>query len=197
MNTQCFVSRARLTSKLLVCSLSLATVISQTALVPSETMACQISEDAKSKMDNPFLSPSKLPLETFDFSKIKDDQFMPAFQAGMAEQKKQMQAIADSSEEPTFANTLEAMERTGEILTRVQSAFGNLASAHTNPEIQKIQVAVSPLLAAHSDDIYLMFCFIENTNRMKRYWCHQRFNLYQRRLSLVLNNFLKITCLIR
>lgn len=162
MNTQCFVSRARLTSKLLVCSLSLATVISQTALVLSETMACQISEDAKSKMDNPFLSPSKLPLETFDFSKIKDDQFMPAFQAGMAEQKKQMQAIADSSEEPTFANTLEAMERTGEILTRVQSAFGNLASAHTNPEIQKIQVAVSPLLAAHSDDIYL------NTKLFKR-----------------------------
>lgn len=117
--------------------------------------AFQVSEDSKSKMDNLFFKPSGLPLEAPDFANIKNEQFMPGFVAGMAEQKKQMQAIADSAAEPTFENTLVAMERSGEILTRVQSAFGNLASAHTNPEIQKIQVEVSPLLAAHSDDIYL------------------------------------------
>ncbi len=121
----------------------------------STAQAFQVSEDSKSKMDNLFFKPSSLPLEAPDFANIKNDQFMPAFVAGMAEQKKQMQAIADSAAEPTFENTLVAMERSGEILTRVQSAFGNLASAHTNPEIQKIQVEVSPLLAAHSDDIYL------------------------------------------
>ena len=119
------------------------------------TLALQDSAGTTSTMENPFLRASQLPLETIDFSIIKNEHFMPAFEAGMQQQKQQVQAIAESSQPPTFANTLEAMERSGDILNRVQSAFGNLASAHTNPEIQKIQVAVSPLLAAHSDDIYL------------------------------------------
>jgi peptidyl-dipeptidase Dcp len=117
--------------------------------------AYQESKEEKSKMDNPFLSPSSLAYEAPDFSRIQDQHFMPAFEAGMAEQKKQMLAIADSQEAPNFVNTVEAMEKTGAILTRVSAVFSNLASAHTNPEIQKIQMAVSPRLAAHSDDIYL------------------------------------------
>lgn len=113
-----------------------------------------ISENV-SLSENPFLSPSSLPLEAPDFTKIKDEHFMPAFEAGMVEQAKEVQAIADNSAEPTFENTIEAMERTGQILSRVQSVFYNLSSAHTNPEIQKIQVAVAPRLASHRDDIYL------------------------------------------
>ncbi|MFO0941935.1 MAG: hypothetical protein U0930_14385 [Pirellulales bacterium] len=83
---------------------------STTSPFPSSAQAFQVSEDSKSKMDNLFLKPSNLPLEAPDFAKIKNDQFMPAFVAGMAEQKKQMQAIADSTAEPTFENTLVAME---------------------------------------------------------------------------------------
>lgn len=105
--------------------------------------------------DNPFLSASKLPLEAPDFTKIRDEHFIPAFEAGMQEQSQQVQAIANNLEQPTFANTIEALERTGAILNRVSGVFFNLSSAHTNPEIQKIQVAVSPRLAAHRDDIYL------------------------------------------
>lgn len=145
------LNRILLTGKLASSPLIIALAV----LSAGPSNAIQVSEDSKSNMDNPFLNASSLPLEAPDFSKVKDNQFMPAFEAGMAEQKKQILAIADSSAEPTFENTLEAMERSGQILTRVQSVFGNLASAHTNPELQKIQVAVSPMLAAHSDDIFL------------------------------------------
>lgn len=152
MLNRCFTTSTRFAASI---ALGAYFVLTTHGLMTSDAQAFQVSEDAKTKMDNPFFNPSPLPFEAPDFARIKDEQFMPAFEAGMAEQKKQVQAIANSNEEPTFANTLEALERSGQILTRVQSAFGNLASAHTNAEIQKIQVAVSPLLAAHSDDIYL------------------------------------------
>lgn len=113
------------------------------------------AQQIKPSDENPLMRPSSLPLEAPDFSAIKDEHFLPAFEAGMAEQKKEIEAIADNPAAPTFENTLEAMERSGELLTRVQRIFFNLSSAHTNPEIQKIQVILSPKLAAHSDDIYL------------------------------------------
>ncbi len=105
--------------------------------------------------ENPFFSPSPLPFGAPDFSKITEAHFRPAFERGMADQMAEMEAIANSTEMPTFANTIEAMELTGEVLTRVQRVFFNLSSAHTNPEIQKIQVELSPKLAAHSDNILL------------------------------------------
>lgn len=125
------------------------------ALWPSARAIQVIAREDVKKMDNPLLSISSLPFEAPDFSRIRDEHFFPAFEAAMEQQEQQMQAVAANDEEPTFANTLQMMERSGEILTRVQSVFFNLAAAHTNPEIQKIQVAVSPRLAAHSDDIYL------------------------------------------
>ncbi|MDA0658059.1 MAG: M3 family metallopeptidase [Planctomycetota bacterium] len=106
-------------------------------------------------MDNPLLGVNGLAFEAPDFSRIRDEHFLPAFEAGMEQQKQQMQAVAIDKEEPSFANTLEMMERSGEIFTRVQSVFFNLAAANTNAEIQKIQLAISPRLAAHADDIYL------------------------------------------
>lgn len=132
-----------------------ALVISCLHFATVAAKAFQDSEEEKSNMENPFLRPSSLAFEAPDFSQIKDESFLPAFEAGMAQQKQQMQTIADNPQAPTFANTLEAMEQSGEILTRVQAVFSNLASAHTNSNIQKTQVAVSPRLAAHSDDIFL------------------------------------------
>lgn len=113
------------------------------------------SSSQSQQQENPFFSASSLPLEAPDFTRIRDEHFMPAFEAGMTEQAKEVQAIANNTEKPTLANTVEALERTGQILSRVQAVFFNLSSAHTNPEIQKIQVAVAPRLASHRDDIYL------------------------------------------
>ncbi len=106
-------------------------------------------------MDNPFFQKSPLPFEAPDFTAIRNEHFLPAFQEGMARQRKEVIAIADNPEPPTFANTLEALEKTGEVLTRVQRVFFNLTSAHSSPEIQQIQAEIAPKLAAHSDDITL------------------------------------------
>ncbi len=134
----------------------------------SSYLTLAIAQPTNQADENPLMRPSTLPLEAPDFSAIKDEHFLPAFEAGMAEQKKEIEAIANNPAVPTFENTMEAMERTGELLTRVQRIFFNLSSAHTNPEIQRIQVILSPKLAAHSDDIYLnpkLFQRIENLHQ--------------------------------
>ncbi len=104
---------------------------------------------------NPFAKPSSLPLQAPDFAAIKPEHFLPAFEAGMKQQLEQMQAIADQSESPTFANTLVPMEKSGDILNRVAAVFFNLSGAHTNEAIQEIEQDIAPKLAKHSDDIFL------------------------------------------
>lgn len=104
---------------------------------------------------NPFFQASPLPFAAPDFSSIRTEHFLPAFYAGMEQQIQQIDAIATNTEPPTFENTIEAMERTGEILTRVSDVFFNLTSADSNPAIQKIQTAIAPQLAAHADNILL------------------------------------------
>ena len=113
-----------------------------------------VTETAPQKT-NPFMTASALPFEAPDFSVIEEAHFLPAFQAGFAEQRRELAAIVENSAEPTFANTIESLERSGEILTRVRRVFYNLTSAHVTPEIQKIQAQLAPQLAAHNDDIYL------------------------------------------
>lgn len=105
--------------------------------------------------ENPFFETSTLPFEAPDFDKIDNTHFMPAFERGMEEQLKEIGNIATQDSEPTFENTIVAMELSGNLLTRVQRVFFNLTSAHTNDEIQKIQSELAPKLAAHSDNIYL------------------------------------------
>jgi peptidyl-dipeptidase Dcp len=80
---------------------------------------------------------------------------MPAFTEGMARQKKEVEAIAANTEAPSFANTVEALERTGELLTRVDNVFYSLTDNNTNEELQKIETEIAPLLAKHNDDIAL------------------------------------------
>ena len=105
--------------------------------------------------DNPLLVSSSLPLGAPDFAKIRHEHFMPAFEAGMKQQLEETQAIADLSEQPTFENTLVAMERTGDILDRTSSIFFNLASANSDEQIQGIEEKIAPMLATHSDNILL------------------------------------------
>ncbi|WP_242094881.1 M3 family metallopeptidase [Aestuariivivens sediminicola] len=97
----------------------------------------------------------KTPYNTAPFSKIKDTHFMPAFKAAIASAKMEIDTIVDTTESPTFENTIEALEFSGEQLDRISSLFFNLNSAETNDSIQKIAQKVSPLLAEFSNDITL------------------------------------------
>ena len=92
---------------------------------------------------------------TAPFSKIKDEDFLPAFKTAIADAKAEIDTITNSSETPSFKNTIEALEFSGEQLDRISSIFFNLNSAETNDDIQKIAQEVSPLLSEFSNDITL------------------------------------------
>jgi len=104
---------------------------------------------------NPFAKPSTLPLGTPDFSRIKDSDYLPALLAGMAEQKREVTAIANQAAKPTFGNTAVALERSGVLLDRVQNVFDAVNGANTNDTLQATDAKTSPLLAAHRDFINL------------------------------------------
>jgi peptidyl-dipeptidase Dcp len=104
---------------------------------------------------NPFLSPSTLPYELPPFAEIRDEHYLPAFERGLAEQLAEVEAVAADPRPPTFANTLEALERSGQLLERVRAVYSNQASAHVTPGLREIEAQVSSMLAAHSDAIHL------------------------------------------
>lgn len=104
---------------------------------------------------NPFAQPSTLAFKAPPFDKIKDSDYQPAIEEGMRRQIAEVEAIANSPEAPSLANTIEALERTGEMLTRVESAFSGMLSSNSNPILQKVQIEEAPKLAAHHDAIYL------------------------------------------
>jgi peptidyl-dipeptidase Dcp len=105
--------------------------------------------------DNPLATESALPYHYPPFDKIKDEHFVPAIEAGMREQLKEIEPIANSSDEPTFDNTIVALERTGRLLDRAQRTFSNLNACDTNPTRQKIEKEMAPKLSAHRDQIFL------------------------------------------
>ncbi len=104
---------------------------------------------------NPFFSPSTLPFQAPPFDKIQNGDYEPAIEAGMAEQLKEVEVIANNPEPPTFENTFVAMEKSGRLLRRVQAAFFAEVSANNNPDLLKIRQIEAPKLAAHTDAIYL------------------------------------------
>src|SRR5271169_1673108 len=109
--------------------------------------------DEKVGPSNPFYAPSALPFQAPPFDKIKDEDYQPAIEAGMAQELAEIQAIADNPAAPTFENTLVAMEKTGQLLQRALAAFGAVTAANTNPVLQKVQAEEAPKLAAHQDAI--------------------------------------------
>ena len=117
--------------------------------------ACALAANAQVPLpdENPFSRPGTLPYQLPHFDRIKEAHFIPAFEAGMAEQRKEADAIARSTEPPTFENTLVALERSGRLLSRVTRVFDNLKSANTNDEIQRIDTEMAPRLTAHADAI--------------------------------------------
>jgi len=104
---------------------------------------------------NPFYRASTLQYQAPPFDQITDADYQPAIEEGMKQHLAQIQTIANQPDAPTFANTIEAMERSGELLTRVGKVFFAIAQANTNDTLQKIQAEEAPKLAAHQDAIYL------------------------------------------
>ena len=104
---------------------------------------------------NPFYAPSTLPYQAPPFDKIEDAHYLPAIEAGMAEQRAEIDRIANNPAPATFENTLVAMEQSGRLLTRVLTVFGAVTGANTNPTLQDIKTQVAPRLAAHADAINL------------------------------------------
>src|ERR1019366_3546574 len=104
---------------------------------------------------SPFFLPSTLPFQAPPFDKIKDEDYQPAIEAGIAEQQLEMQKIADDPAAPTFENTLVPMERSGPLLARESAPSNAVAQANTTPALQAAKAAIEPKLAANADAIYL------------------------------------------
>lgn len=104
---------------------------------------------------NPFFSASTLPYQAPPFDQIEEQDFLPALQAGIEEKRREVEAIATSSDAPTFQNTYEALEKSGQLLNRVNLVFSAMTSAHTSPYLQQVDEEIAPQLTALSDDIML------------------------------------------
>lgn len=104
---------------------------------------------------NPFYAASTLPFSAPPFDRIRDEHYMPAFEAGIAQGRAEVDAIIANADAATFENTIVALEKCGELLNRVAHAFYAVSGAHTNPTLQQLQQDVAPKLAAHSDSINL------------------------------------------
>jgi peptidyl-dipeptidase Dcp len=127
------------------------------ALVLAATTASgkPVNDSTALAPDNPFANESTLPYRLPPLDKIKDESFRPALLAGMAEARKEIDAIAKNPAAPTFENTIVAMERSGQLLSRAVTVFFNLIASNTNPQLEALQTEMSPKLSAHNDAIYL------------------------------------------
>lgn len=116
---------------------------------------CLGAAEEETVKTNPLLTEWKTPFGVPPFPLITEEHYIPAFKAGMEEQAAEIEAIASNPEPPTFANTLVALDESGQLLSRVSMTFYNLNSANTNDEMQAIAKEVAPLLSRHGDDIKL------------------------------------------
>ncbi|MBE0593907.1 MAG: M3 family metallopeptidase [Gemmatimonadales bacterium] len=105
--------------------------------------------------ENPLLAEWDTPFGVPPFDKIEDDHYLPAFRAAMDTHAGEIQAIVDNAEDPTFANTIEALDRSGKALTNVSNVFFAVEGANSNDALREVARTVAPELAAHRDDITL------------------------------------------
>jgi peptidyl-dipeptidase Dcp len=142
--------------KLLIVAASLILAYASTAsAAPAAPATAPASQGPALDASNPFAKPSTLPFEYPAFDKIKDEHFLPAFAAGMQQHLREIDTIANNPKAPTFDNTIVAMERAGQMLTRVGTTFSNLQGANTNDKLDAIDREMSPKLAAHADTIFM------------------------------------------
>jgi peptidyl-dipeptidase Dcp len=126
---------------------------------PASPAATEPATTASSSQEpvtvNPLFEPSSLVFQAPPFDRIQDAHFKPAIEEGMKRHLAEIRAIADSSEPPTFANTIEALERSGELFERSTNLFSSLSQANTNETLQALETELAPVLAAHQDEIAL------------------------------------------
>jgi peptidyl-dipeptidase Dcp len=108
-----------------------------------------------SSEDNPFFSDFNTPFQVPPFDKIKEEHYLPAFKEGIKQQKKEIEAIVNNPEPPTFTNTIEALDRSGSLVRDVDNIFSEIKSANTSPRLQEIAKDIFPLKSMHEDDILL------------------------------------------
>ncbi|MER7131829.1 M3 family metallopeptidase [Streptosporangium saharense] len=105
--------------------------------------------------ENPFFAPSALPYQLPDFARVQEEHYLPAFEHGMAEQLREVEAIAADPGPATFANTVEALERSGQVLHRTTTVFSTVAASDATDRIREIETEVFPKLTKHGDAIRL------------------------------------------
>ncbi|MFB0937693.1 MAG: peptidase M3, partial [Urechidicola sp.] len=120
-------------------------------------ISCQSKEQkvTDSTTDNPLLIEWNTPFGVPPFDKIKNEDYKPAFEVGIKEQKDEIAAIINNTDAPTFKNTIEAIELSGATLNKVASVFYAVNGAHTNDMIDQVASEMAPIFSAHSDDINL------------------------------------------
>ena len=178
-------------------ALMFAAVVAAPALAAAGPVR-QAAQPRPPARQNPLLRPSTLPFHAPVFDKITDADFQPAIEEGIKEQRADTQRIADSAAPPTFQNTIVALERGGQLLTRVYEIFNGLTAANTNDALQKVEEDEAPKLAAVQAETYLnakLFKRVETiydaraalkldpeSKRLVEYY-HQQFVLAGARLS--------------
>ena len=117
---------------------------------------------------NPLLQPWTGPFEAPPFDRIAPRHFEPAFETALRQARAEIDAIAADSAPPTFANTIEALERSGRSLNRVARVFFNLSGAHSNDELEAIERAIAPVLSRHHSDTYLNDALFQRVDALKK-----------------------------
>lgn len=126
-------------------------------LIFAAAMSCMVCACGQQVADtgNPFLSEFETPYGTPDFDRIKVEHYEPAFLKGIEQQNEEIKAIVENPEEPSFENTIVALDNSGEILARVSGVFFALTEADTNDEMMALEAKIAPMLSEHSDNIFL------------------------------------------
>ncbi len=116
-------------------------------------VACQTKKSDQTTMENPFFLEWDTPYGVPPFDKITEEHYVPAIQKGIEEREKEIDALVANSEEPTFANTILALDKSGGLLNKVSGVFYPLSSANTNEKMQEIAREITPMLSKHRDNI--------------------------------------------
>ena len=126
-------------------------------LIFAAAMSCMVCACGQQAADtgNPFLSEFETLYETPDFDRIKVEHYEPAFLKGIKQQNEEIKAIVENPDEPSFENTIVALDNSGEILARVSGVFFALTEADTNDEMMALEAKIAPMLSEHSDNIFL------------------------------------------
>ena len=125
------------------------------SVITMASCASNNEHQAETETPNPFLTEYTTPFQVPPFDQIKNEHYLPAFEAGMKEQLAEVEAIVNNAETPTFENTILPYDKSGQILTRVSNVFFNLNECLTNDEMVKIAETVLPMLSKHSDSIMM------------------------------------------